>query len=1575
LRRFRNGSAAIADNHTNPTYVVTMATTSISDLLALKTELQNLAPADFERLIAALIGRIMGITITVAKSGFQHGADAGTAGRQSRRLRIETKRYSDTNPLNERELLGELEQASQRDPALELWVLGATTETKEQLENSLYASGLKQGIPVLIVDWKQGGQFPAVAALCASDPDVVDEIAGVTAGNLARRLVPAAGHAIGALRRDLSAWQPGFETVAKSAQTWLERLWNSPAESVAALGQDAAGGSESTFLARTAVIKDLDDWQVAATNAPAVVVGEEGMGKTWATLGWLNANLASLPITLVIPSGAVGAGASITSTGLKTLIGRRLHEIAGVRDEGYWIARVDRLLERPASEGPILLLVLDGMNQAPDAPWLALHQQLQAGPFADKVRVLSTTRPMFLETTLRNMRGLVTPPTSIEVGPYDLTKGGEFDRMLASRGLRREQIRDELVPLASVPRLFDLVIRLRDRLQDLERVTVHGLLWEYGRDTLGTRGGRAFTEPEWREWLARVAERLRSTGSARITRHELEELTARPTLGSSEVFARLSDIVDSHISDTDGAGRVVFRPEIVAHALGAAVLAHLNEVATAKPQDVASQLDLWLGPISGLSERGEILRAAVAILCASPDATNPIVSNAVVAAWLTTQNLPETHGRDVIAVAPEIVESLLAAVESMTGGAFESPRDTAIGGLRSIPRANEQAREAVKQATTRWMSVVSRGVEEGVTGSDDHERARSKRMKERIGSDTDGPQTILGRNLEFVPRADGAAFTQVPALLDGYAIAPFVDVLELAAIHLAIRGRLDAWASLKWLVLWNDVDFEDTAAALATRADEVLARTVEPGVEPLLRERVAALLLWLSADVAMERRATELNPGLDTWFDYETDYEASPAKSMFTLERRHAEQVLADRDLSAAARARRVKNFWWDPSLVVPEGVPDEISAAGEAFEVTRLGLGRFRTAEDLDFDHLALALARCSPTALARLARRRIAALASLEDIPPGIGDAAYDALLIGDTVTAEALRRTRLRSSAEVESHEDGLRQLLLQPELIELEGEAQVDAIIAADLKRLYVNVEPFLKPLDIAAVDFLVDRHSTGEPGEVKLLVDLLNVMAEGVSERVGGWLEELALDETSACRSSAFDLLARCRGATFGRTLLSADWSWEKAGNEYLAHHGSLALIDAGANAPFETVAPRIAPWLVAHAARERGSAPSEARLVAEILDRIVSSPIAEVPDPGSDITIDLVGRESDPFALSLTPDLTAPNADPLERINATMDQAWREQAARRAVAVAVERIAAARSEGASLYLASIDAYDLAPLLTHAAPFVDRWLEGMQSQSLEFKRRVRLAEGFYLALTEALLRVDLERGTLLWVAVRASMHTKFIDAAGLDKMVTILLRAPADDRIDELVRDLVEPRLGHSDDLLLDFSVAAAAAGRGQLLTTISEADRRSGIVWRLERAKTLMAFAPGEGASAVFPDGRTTDTERRDAAWGERRYRDTAARHWWNAFWSASSGEEAYASWILLEATVDRRAIEWTTREWPGAQANHPLMDRKRAFAINRRNDLKRAAEDTDKKLGRTLFGRDIVNDIYPWTALAGVDR
>jgi hypothetical protein len=201
-----------------------LSSADLSHLAKLKAALQGEKDtARFERLVAALIGRLLGVGVAVATTGFQHGGDAGTAGRQGRHLRIECKRYADTTALSDRERLGEVDQALDRDPALEAWILAATRDVPEQLEQMLEQKALRIGVPIVIVDWKGDG-VSALAALCAFGADIVEMLLSAEAAGHAKALQNVALDGIERLRRDFQAWTPGFESLRALSHHQLKRF-------------------------------------------------------------------------------------------------------------------------------------------------------------------------------------------------------------------------------------------------------------------------------------------------------------------------------------------------------------------------------------------------------------------------------------------------------------------------------------------------------------------------------------------------------------------------------------------------------------------------------------------------------------------------------------------------------------------------------------------------------------------------------------------------------------------------------------------------------------------------------------------------------------------------------------------------------------------------------------------------------------------------------------------------------------------------------------------------------------------------------------------------------------------------------------------------------------------------------------------------------------------------------------------------------------------------------------------------------------------------------------------------------
>lgn len=1539
----------------------------------LKEILQGIKPGDFEKVAAALMSELLGVAIAVAKSGFQHGGDAGPAGRQDRRFRIETKRYGDSTSLSDRELLGEIDHALNRDPALEAWFLIATRAAPEQLEQDLLSKSDKLGLPVVIIDWK-ADRFPALAALCTVAPEVLETLVSPEAAQLARDLASDGNGSLDRLRQDLEVWTLGFDRLRALGAAKLAAIWTSPRVSVAALGQNAAGGASPTTIKRERVNIELDRWWTgrAAQDAPAAVVGWQGSGKTWASLQWAMDNLDEQPLVLVVPSSAVAGLGPVSKPGLKRFIGERIYDLTESRDGSHWQLRFDRLLKRPAEEGPVLTLILDGMNQEPAAPWLDLLKVLQDPEFSGRIRTIAITRNLHFEDRLAKLRALFIPPEVIEVGIYDDADGGELDQRLAAEGLSRADLHADLIEIARTPRLFNLVVRLRERLAGADQITIHRLLWEYGRDTLALRDGAPFSEADWRVWLTEIAQH-RLSGISSYSLGELGQMISRPDLSRSEVFRRLSEIVDGEFTKQGAAGRFTLSPVLVAHALGAALIEHMVQSAPADRDSAEQVLADWLDPIAGLDEKAEILRAAVSILLESDATAHSHILSTILFEWMRSQNLPEQHRIELVRIAGELCMPLLDVVERSSEASLGTARVLAVNALRAISRDDAAAQEQIVARCQAWLNIISRDVDPPSRRNADSEKARAARLVERVGLDADGERTILGQPVIFIERQHRDLESTIPELLEGFPLLPSLRVFEAAALAMAVRHRQDIWDVLKWLCLLNERDFVATATALRIRARAIASLAPEQGVHAELGKRVGALLLWLSGDEDNEAEAVRLNPTLDRNYDYQRDYLDKPGTSFFTLEMRHAAQVLSDPSIPLRRRIERAERFLLDPTFEPPPLFCMQLRAAMAEFEMDALDTNLSHTDEDNTWEAVTPALARCAPDLLAALVRRKLHGFAMRSaDQRYFAGIRSHAHYLLVDPAAAEAAQTLRNASRCPGEDEETIVSGNLLVLEIASLPAIDQVVRVIEADLKKgIDRDIGDVLYPLTRDDVDVLIARFGSEAGKQRDDLVIILFLAPVALSETAWEWLIRLALDSDFRHRGVAAKLLHAIDPVRFGRLLLQEKWQWGPNEDLWSNHYGSLALAEASIGLPFDQHVSAIAPWLILRAVTIRGGSPADVETAVAVIGAIFTASPLETPDLGSDIFVHDDARAEDPGAISVSvrPD---PALDPFEQFRDAMDSTKQLEARRRAVETAVERIKQARASGASMYLHNLRADDFAAAIAHAPQVVEDWLEGHEAPTHAFKNRVRLAEGFYLALCEALLATGTELGERTWYALRASITARHIARGGVERLTLMVFRT-ADAR-EHLWRELFDLSYANSDMALFDLALAAALTDRNDLLRQVMTEDEASGVVWRQQRAMKLRGYSAGNRLPLpqTWPEGPTLslreDRERDIRAWKRS---EAFARHWCDRYWNAETTEEAYAAWELVLRCVDRRAYVWLEDRPEGFDATIEASRNRYVHARLNHDAFKRATERPEKKLNEHFLGRKCVEGIGPWREIS----
>ncbi|MBI3796401.1 MAG: restriction endonuclease [Deltaproteobacteria bacterium] len=134
-------------------------------------------PAGFEGLVAQLLEKLTGRRFYLARSGSQAGRDISSDFQNCSVIAVECKRYGKNTELDRRRLLGELVQASQDIPDLDLWVLVASRSVPSQVVTALAAEAYKQGIEFLSISADDGSPS-SLAALCGHGSDVVLQYVG-----------------------------------------------------------------------------------------------------------------------------------------------------------------------------------------------------------------------------------------------------------------------------------------------------------------------------------------------------------------------------------------------------------------------------------------------------------------------------------------------------------------------------------------------------------------------------------------------------------------------------------------------------------------------------------------------------------------------------------------------------------------------------------------------------------------------------------------------------------------------------------------------------------------------------------------------------------------------------------------------------------------------------------------------------------------------------------------------------------------------------------------------------------------------------------------------------------------------------------------------------------------------------------------------------------------------------------------------------------------------------------------------------------------------------------------------------
>jgi hypothetical protein len=683
--------------------------------------------------------------------------------------------------------------------------------------------------------------------------------------------------------------------------------------------------------------------------------------------------------------------------------------------------------------------------------------------------------------------------------------------------------------------------------------------------------------------------------------------------------------------------------------------------------------------------------------------------------------------------------------------------------------------------------------------------------------------------------------------------------------------------------------------------------------------------------------------------------------------------ALNDKEINLRVRIQRCRDFWLDPAFEPPKRFVDEVIEAALEFDVEKIRRNMSPGMAEMFLEDLQLALSRCAPEALAQLERRIIR---SFESCP--VGSRYWSALsareyfiLAGQPAEARAARVLREKGHDSNQSEEAIAASFLLMIELQGLSALDQYERVLAAGLQFIPADFEYVLGVPTAEDVDKLVEKYSVSTSREQYDLILLLSVHPHALGPKSWQWLSEISRQEDHDQRKVAFRTLANCDAKRFGRMLFEEGWSWSPTFDVWVNHFGTGALIATTAVLPFEQIVSRLAPWRLLEAARLRGEDASKVRLAAKVLGYLVTGVQTVVPDPGATLSVERHERRAFPFVVSVEPRAQVEEEnDVFAGLRSEMDSEERLNARRLAAETASARVDEARRSGAALLLAEFDAEDILFLLQHASDLIDGWIAGYKDRSSEFQRRVLLAEHLFLAVCEVLLDHDPETGVQLWYALRDTVRTRFIGAAGLEEFLHMVFRAPDSEAVEALREELLDLRRCHTDEALFEIAVASCVNGKSNWLAEAIKADSQSDCSWRRRRSAVLKGFVLGNPVPGLddWPAGEIETSYDGLLARSARYCRlEGCARHWWNAYLAANTVEDAYAFWILFMRSADRRAWVWMQNDISIREGTAINLARKLSHMELNSSELERSMKRNIENLRGQFLGLDIVNGIGPW--------
>jgi len=1509
-----------------------------------------------ERLAADLLSTVTGLSVHRAASGSQSGADAGAI-TATRTIRVEAKRYKDTTTLRERELLGEVAQAFQKDPLLEAWILVTTREAPEQTISALRKFSVEHGAPIFCLDWS--GPMPILAALCASQPDLVKHSCGDKAATAAQKLADEidATQVIERLRHDFDEWSTGWAITSKRCHDAIKKILSNRDESRAFFRQDLAiADTNSSLIQRKAIYRKFDAWEITGEpGRPLLIIGEEGRGKSWVLSSWLYGRNDDETVILYCSSSEFR---SLRKYTVDAVLSHALSLRTCSLNEAYWSKRIDRYKNAPEPTKPRILIVIDGLNEAATADWIGFFLDAQRDIWQSRIQIIASCRSNYFENNLQSGRPWTKSPFTIDIPDYTVEERNEA---LKLQGVEISGLSASVLELAKVPRICRLIARMSEQLKDIEHITYERLLFEYGK-RFDPDARISLSDDIWHAFLRELASATRK-GDTTSKRSQIREWIDIQDGDNLEVI--LNDIIDGRLIryDQREPGVVDIDKDIVLAANGLALWKLIEKAQFEGQNDISELLARELDPLGGIDEKVRIVMFAVAAALlsdSSTELTRPIVT-ALILEGVTSQNIGTDEEERLVSYARILPAGYLEALSILARKSRHDEAEVLLYAIQSVADT-ENVQNAIIESATDWIHIVSLDIRHE-SSRPEEQRTRTKNFTRWLGQiPSTGETTILGvklliedesnhhnlpiyaiRLLQYCPLSQASLFWRTFGI---------VSVLERSYL-------VHDFAS--WIVRLNKCDYTETSNILRSVSEFLSKQPPITGADENFPKRAAAQLQWLEGDEKSSKLARELVPEPDGWEHIQKEIH-SPNTSMFQVNRCHLESVLNKSKQNTGHLISRAIQWWPDPEFKVPASFIERVTSYTKSIDFSEVRSSMGTTKIDHDLSQAYPALARCSPSTLSELYRRKISELHNRtgEEWAYLASDIIDQWLIATSNDCKTALLELKRRNIGECKNNrQEWARTTLRIIACAKSKPEVYVQGLISdgAD-SMINVFIYAFRRISENAAEKLLLFVKKHNDPKADWIYINLLAHTNTPISNEVAQYLLYLTQSNFSGIRRLALYTLAAINKKQISTLFSNSGWTWRNAEDDTEQDHGSNILLQSDPPLPLTELFTRIAPWLLPKAAYLRQSI-DERKLIAQTVTGLLSTKEPPPIHPFEE-NFDIEPNSFQKSHTLLNLDAPESNTFPTDEIQSKDLEKARQEANR--------LIIKERGNNLRLYGIWIDSKYIASLLDAAPEELDCWLYDIDDGGNALTQQIRNAAGFYTSLCQYLLINNPKLGIKLWRIIdKMRNSTLFTNKIGLNVKLSMVFECPENENTKFFWDELWDLSYTNNNLALFEIILAAEMAGRNEWLDEIIIIDGLSSLPWQNERAlfASSLRINPELDRMILNRDlGLKTHRQVIEEKTEMFAARSVWQRHWLLTYFKAKSHQNALAAFTLFLEVADMR---WPLIVDKLKKDGINIADNRNRYLNMRRQDIKKATKKFNDDLGKHFLGGKVCDGVWPW--------